>query len=74
MKQTNDMPPPRLLLTIPEVATALGLGRTTVQELLTEPGGIPTIRFGKAVRISLVSLKRWVEKREREQAAEPRKG
>ena len=39
-----------LLLTIPQVAAMLGLGRSKVYELIRDEG-LPTARFGTAVRI-----------------------
>ena len=53
-----------LLLNIPQVATMLGLSRTKVYELIATEG-LPVVRFGRAVRVSLKSLQQWVEQRER---------
>lgn len=50
----------RLLLRIPEVAEALGLGRTKIYELIAA-GAFPTIRVGRAVRASVTALQKWVE-------------
>ncbi len=50
----------RLLLRIPEVAEALGLGRTKVYELIAA-GALPTIRVGRAVRVSVTALQKWIE-------------
>ncbi len=54
-----------LLLSIPDVATSLGLGRTKVYELIAKEG-LPVIRFGRSVRVSAASLQKWVEEREQQ--------
>ena len=53
-----------LLLNIPQVATMLCLSRTKVYELIAIEG-LPVVRFGRAVRVSRISLQQWVERRER---------
>jgi excisionase family DNA binding protein len=55
----------RLLLRMPEVATILGIGRSTVYELV-QRGDLPAVHVGRAVRIPSAALQRWVE----EQTAE----
>ena len=55
----------RLLLRIPEAAETLGLGRTKIYELIAT-GELPTIRVGRAVRISVSTLQKWVEEREQQ--------
>jgi excisionase family DNA binding protein len=40
------------------------LSRTKVYELIATEG-LPVVRFGRAVRVSLKSLQQWVEQRER---------
>jgi excisionase family DNA binding protein len=52
------------LLTIPEVAIALGLGRTKVYELIAFDG-LPVIKLGGATRVSAASLQKWIEQREK---------
>jgi excisionase family DNA binding protein len=52
-----------LLLTITQVAKSMNLGRTKVYELIATEG-LPTVRFGRAVRVSPASLQQWVERRE----------
>jgi excisionase family DNA binding protein len=54
-----------LLLSIPDVATSLGLGRSKVYELIAQEG-LPIIRFGRSVRVSAASLQKWVEQREQQ--------
>ena len=54
---------PPLLLSIPDVAASLGLGRSKVYELIAKEG-LPVIRFGRSVRVSAASLQKWVEQRE----------
>jgi excisionase family DNA binding protein len=51
---------PRLLLRIPEAAARLGLGRSTVYELI-QAGELPVVRIGKSVRIPSSRLEAWVE-------------
>jgi excisionase family DNA binding protein len=59
---TRAIAPP-LLLSIPDVATSLGLGHSKVYELIAKEG-LPVIRFGRSVRVSAASLQKWVEQRE----------
>jgi excisionase family DNA binding protein len=60
MEHQKEAATQRLLLRIPEVAEALGLGRTKVYELIAD-GVLPTIRVGRAVRVSVTALQKWVE-------------
>lgn len=55
----------RLFLRIPEVAEALGIGRTKIYEMIAT-GKLPTIRVGRAIRISVSTLQKWVEEREQQ--------
>ena len=52
-----------LLLTVEEVGRLLRLSPSTVYTLLGDrcPGGIPVMRFGRSVRISLGDLRWWIE-------------
>ena len=59
-----DDPPihDRLLLRINEVAHILGIGRTSVYELVAK-GELPVVRIGRSVRIRLLDLETWVDGR-----------
>jgi excisionase family DNA binding protein len=57
-----------LLLTIPQVAKLLSLGRTKVYELIDREQ-LPVVRFGRAVRVSPAALQRWLEQREGQSVA-----
>jgi excisionase family DNA binding protein len=50
----------RLLLRLPEVASLLGVGRSTVYEMV-QRGDLPAVHVGRAVRIPSAALHRWVE-------------
>jgi excisionase family DNA binding protein len=65
MESPNEVVPQRLLLHIPEVAEILGIGRTKIYEMIAT-GELPTVRFGRAVRISVTTLQKWVEDREQQ--------
>ena len=54
----RDLQP--LLLNITEVAEVLRLSRTKVYELIAV-AGLPTVRFGKSVRVSVIALQDWIE-------------
>lgn len=58
-KQVDSSP---LLLTIPQVAKALNLGRTKVYELIWREH-LPVQRFGRAVRVSKNELQQWIAER-----------
>jgi len=57
MPTAND----QLLLRIPEAAARLGLGRSTVYELI-QRNSIPVVRIGKSVRVPASRLAAWVER------------
>ncbi len=65
MESPQEGAPQRLLLRIPEVAETLGIGRTKIYEMIAT-GELPTIRVGRAVRISVCTLQKWVEAREQQ--------
>ena len=52
----------KLLLKIPEVCAVTGLGRSTVYQLMGQPGGFPVVRIGRAVRIPAHEVTKWVER------------
>jgi excisionase family DNA binding protein len=63
MESPKEVAPQRLLLRMPEVAEALGIGRTKIYEIIAT-GELPTVRVGRSVRISVTTLQKWVEERE----------
>ena len=63
MQQRNELASEPLLLTIPQVATKLGLSRAMVYNLINREG-LPVIHLGSAARVSTTSLQRWIEERE----------
>ena len=63
MEQRNELASQPLLLTIPQVATKLGLSRAMVYILINREG-LPVLRLGRAVRVSTTSLQKWLEVRE----------
>jgi excisionase family DNA binding protein len=58
-----------MLLRTTEVGTLLGLGRSTIFELLAA-GELPTVRIGRAVRVPRQALEDWI----RQRTVEPRTG
>ena len=67
MEDTRNISLP-LLLSVPDVAKRLGVGRTKVYELIATEG-LPVVRFGRAVRVSVASLQQWIEQREKRSVA-----
>ncbi len=61
-KQKQETKVQPLLLSIPEVALSLHLSRAKVYQLIAVEG-LPVVRFGRSVRVSIVSLQGWVERR-----------
>ncbi len=49
----------KLLLTIPEAAELLGIGKTLAWSLVQQ-GELPSVRLGRLVRIPRVELEAWV--------------
>jgi excisionase family DNA binding protein len=62
MEPSDKTTPFQLLLTIPQVANALNLGRTKVYELIWKEN-LPVQKFGRAVRVSKEDLQRWLDER-----------
>jgi excisionase family DNA binding protein len=54
------------LLTIPAVAKMLCVSRPTVYTLI-DTEGLPIIKFGRCVRISPISLQKWLAQHEQKQ-------
>lgn len=52
-------PPEPLLLTVAEAAALLGLGRTTLYELILR-GDLMTVKIGRARRVPVASLQQFV--------------
>ncbi len=50
----------KLLLAVPEVARRLGMGRSFVYQLVMK-GEIPSIKLGRARRIPVSALEKFVE-------------
>jgi excisionase family DNA binding protein len=51
----------QLLLTPKEAQKVLRLGKNKTYELIAR-GGIPVIRFGRAIRIPRAALEEWIRK------------
>jgi excisionase family DNA binding protein len=64
MKNDLEQTPQPLLLTIPQAAQCLGLSRAKLYALLAQEEGPPVVRFGRSVRISVTSLKSWLQQYE----------
>ena len=62
MEQSEETASFQLLLTIPQVAKALNLGRTKIYELIWKEN-LPVQKFGRAIRVSKDDLRRWLEER-----------
>lgn len=50
-----------LLLTVPEAARRLHIGRSTAWELAARRE-LPTVRIGRSVRVPAAALRDWVER------------
>jgi excisionase family DNA binding protein len=53
-----------LLLSIPEVCESLRLSRAKVYRLIYYEG-LPVLHFGRSVRVSVLALQEWIERREK---------
>ena len=58
----------RLLMTVDEAAESLAIGRTKAYELVNS-GIIPSVRFGRSLRVPLKQLAELVERRQKDQCA-----
>jgi excisionase family DNA binding protein len=66
MQETTQDGIQPLLLTVSQVAKMLRLGRTKVYELIATEG-LPVVHFGRAKRVSMAYLQRWIESREQKE-------
>ena len=57
----NKVKMEKLLLRVPEAADVLGVGISTMYEMLAQ-GQLSAVRFGRAVRIRADDLREWVNK------------
>ena len=62
-KNVHSYEPIQPLLSIADVCRMLHLSRPKLHDLIVHEG-LPTIKFGRAVRISPTSLQRWLANRE----------
>lgn len=62
-QESEDMSQ-QLLLTIPQAAKRLGISRAMVYSLIARRKGPPIVRLGRAVRVPVASLRKWVEELE----------
>lgn len=67
MQLEQNTPRQQLLVTVPQAAKLLGISRAMVYSLLAKGEGPPVIRLGRSVRVSVTSLKKWIEEQERDQ-------
>jgi excisionase family DNA binding protein len=51
----------REFITLRDLQEVLGIGSTKAYELVNTPGGIPSVRVGRAIRISRRDLEDWLE-------------
>ncbi len=58
----------KLLLTVPEAAARLSLGRTKFLELIYA-GAIPRVYIGRSVRVPAAALEEWVARQQGEAEA-----
>jgi excisionase family DNA binding protein len=61
-------PEQALLLTIPEAAAMLRIGRATLYNLISD-GEIPVVKVGRSARIRREALNEWVEQKSRNHTA-----
>ena len=61
-RRGESSPQPRLLLRIEEVADMLGIGRSTVFEMVAA-GELPVVRIRRATRIPRDQLEEWIRER-----------
>jgi len=59
----------KLLLTVPEAAERLGLGRSFTYELV-QRGEIASLKLGRARRVPVAELERYVQRLQSEQVSD----
>ena len=64
VRQKKEMMLQPLLLSIPEVCESLRLSRAKVYRLIYYES-LPVVHFGRAVRVSVMALEEWIERREK---------
>ena len=64
VRQKKEVVLQPLLLSIPEAAAVLRLSRTKVYALI-DVEGLPVKRFGRSVRVSVIALQEWLERRDK---------
>ncbi len=64
MQEQKDFSSQTSLLNIKQVASLLGLSRTTVYTLIATEG-LPIVPFGRAKRVRPISLQQWLDQREK---------
>jgi excisionase family DNA binding protein len=47
-------------ITVKDLQEILGIGHTKAYELVTTPGGVPSVRIGRSIRISRRELTTWL--------------
>lgn len=64
MQRTQGPSPETALMSIPQVATHLGVCRAHVYKLINH--GLPVIRLGRRVLVNPTSLQQWLADQERQ--------
>ncbi|HEY4032738.1 MAG TPA: helix-turn-helix domain-containing protein [Ktedonobacteraceae bacterium] len=63
MQEPLEAASPPGLLTIPQVAEYIGVGRAHIYKLIKN-NGLPVIRLGRSIRVDMTSLRRWLQDQE----------
>ena len=67
-KKVASAPAPTLLLTIPQVATSMGLGKSKVYDLINYEG-LPYVKLGTIKRVPFDELQHWIQRRTHNKSA-----
>lgn len=67
MPYTEHVPAQPKLMNVTQVARFLSLSRTKVYQLINQEN-LPTISFGRVLRVSPASLQQWLSEREKKSA------